>query len=132
MASKKISLDKLVDSYWQFSEDPETLDEMLKCEGYDPKKLEENGIGKIKRLMFQQEVQLKKAKIESLYLKAIKQLQSASVESKEAIFALLKIKSPSLQFRNLEHLDEVNLKQILSETELLDLMKSIEDDETEI
>jgi|GEM_PF-1316204 len=132
MASKKISLDKLVDSYWQFSEDSETLDEMLRCEGYDPKKLEENGISKIKRLMFQQEVQIKRAKIESLYSKAIKKLQSASVESKEAIFALLKIKSPSLQFRNLEHLDEVNLKQILNETELLDLMKSIEDDETQI
>ncbi len=47
----------------------------------------------------------------------------------QAIFTLLKQKSPSLQFRNLENLDEENLRQILTETEILDFIEKLENGE---
>jgi hypothetical protein len=42
------------------------------------------------------------------------------------VLAILQQKAPSLQFRNLEKLDESTLREILSETEILDLMSKLE------
>lgn len=127
MAAKKINIEKLIDSYVDVStSDPSTLDEALKEYGYDPKRIETKGVQKIKQLLFQYQVVAKKNVFQNLYAKAASMVQLATADSKEVIFSLLQKKSPSLQFRNLEKLDEENLRQILNETEILDLIDKLE------
>lgn len=127
MAEKKVNIDNLIDSYLELAaSNPAILEDMLKADGYNVDAVEKRAMQKIRQLFFQQQVALKKANLSNLYDKAVSMLQSASVTSKEAIFSLLKVKSPSLQFRNLEKLDEENLRQILNETEILDLIEKLE------
>ncbi len=130
MAAKKINIEKLIDSYVELSScDGPTLNEALKEYGYDPQHIETKGVQKIKQLLFQHQVASKKTIFQNLYAKAVSMVQLATADSKEAIFALLQKKSPSIQFRNLEKLDEENLRQILNETEILDLIDKLEKDE---
>ena len=127
MPSKKINVDRLIDSYLESAtNNSDALDDMLKEHGYDPQKLEKKGLHTIKKLMFQQQVAINKENLLSLYSKALLMVQVAATDTKEAIFSLLKQKSPSLQFRNLENLDEENLRQILTETEILDFIDKLE------
>jgi hypothetical protein len=127
MAAKKINIDKLIDSCFEIStSDQQSLDEMLKEHGHDPKKIETDGVQKIKQLLFKQMVQTKKSAMENLVAKAISMIQQAQHHSKDAVFALLRQKSPSLQFRNLEKLDDENLRQILTDTEILELIEKME------
>jgi hypothetical protein len=127
MADKKVNIDKLIDSYMELaSADPDLLKDMLREQGYDPSELEKRGIQKIKKLIFTNQVALKKAKLINLYNKATHMMNVASSDTREAILALLKRKSPNLQFRNLEKLDEENLRQILNETEVLELIDKLE------
>jgi 3-methyladenine DNA glycosylase Tag len=130
MPSKKINIDRLIDSYLDAaSNNPGSLDDMLKEHGYDPQKIEKSGVNNIKKLMFQQQVAINRDKLLSLYSKALLMVQVATTDTKQAIFTLLKQKSPSLQFRNLENLDEENLRQILTETEILDFIEKLENGE---
>jgi hypothetical protein len=127
MADKKVNIDKLIESYMELgSADPDLLNDMLREQGYDPSELEKRGIQKIKKLIFTNQVALKKSKLIDLYNKATHMVNVASSDTREAILALLKRKSPSLQFRNLEKLDEENLRQILNETEVLELIDKLE------
>ena len=127
MAEKKINIDKLLESCFEISTvDNATLDEMLREHGYDPKTLETSGVQKIKQLLFRQTVAVKKSAIENLYQKAVTLINETQQQSKQAIFAILPRKSPSLQFRNLEKLDDANLQQILNDTEILELIDKLE------
>lgn len=130
MSAKKINLEKLIDSYIEVaSSDPSTLDETLKEHGFDPNRIETKGVLKIKQLLFQEQVSAKKNILHNFYAKAVSMVQLTTANSKEVIFALLEKKSPSLQFKNLEKLDEENLRQILNETEILDLIDKLEKEE---
>jgi len=130
MAAKKVNIDKLIDSCFEIStSDQQTLDDMLKEHGYDPNELETNGVQKIKQLLFKQTVHTKKNSMENLVAKAVTMIQQAQHHSKEAIFELLRQKSPSLQFRNLEKLDDESLQQILTDTEILELIEKMENGE---
>jgi ribosomal protein L16 Arg81 hydroxylase len=127
MATKKIDIDKIIESYLQLgSQDPAILDDMLREHGYKPEELEKRGTQFIRNLFFQHELECKKERMKSVYDRAASLVQSATATTKEAIFQLLRQKSPSLQFRNLETLDEENLRQILSETEILELIDKLE------
>jgi hypothetical protein len=127
MSEKKIDIDKLIESYLDLgTSDPEILNDMLKEEGYDPAMIEKRGIQKIRNLFFKQEVAFKKNNLISLYNKAASLVNAAAIDTKESILSLLEKKSPSIQFRNLEKLDEENLRQILNETEVLELIDKLE------
>ena len=127
MADKKINIDKLLEKWLEInSADEENLDDSLREMGYDPKKIETEGVRKIRKMIFDQTVANKKAKVESLYKKAVSLIQSTSQLSREAIFGLLKQKSPALQFRSLETLDDENLQEILNDTEVLELIEKLE------
>lgn len=126
MSEKRINIERLADAFWELSKDPELREDMLRSEGYDPVKLEKAGINKIKKLLFQQEVALKKARTANLYAIALEKLQAAASDTKENLLNLLRHKAPSLQFRNFENLDEEMIRQVLDETELLDIMDQIE------
>lgn len=127
MENKKINIDELIDSLFSLKNDcPELLDEMLLDEGYNPLQIEKEGIAKIKGLLFREQVRLKKQRHEGLYSKAINVFESARADTKEMILSLLMERAPKLQFRNLEKLDEEDLRQILNESDILDLMDKIE------
>lgn len=127
MAVKKINLDKLIDSYLEISSSsPLDLDEALKEYGYDPKEFEDRNLKKIKQLLYQNQVASKKEKALDFYSKAVNMVKTAALESKQAIFLVLQKKSPSFQFRSLEKLDEENLRQILNETEILEMIEKLE------
>lgn len=127
MPGKKIDIDKLIDSYMELgSTNPDILNDMLKEQGYDPSALEKRGIQKVRKLIFMQQVAFKKNNLINLYNKAIEMVNAASSDTREVILSVLKRKTPSLQFRNLEKLDEENLRQILTETEVLELIDKLE------
>lgn len=127
MPGKKIDIDKLIDSYMELgSDNPDILNDMLKEQGYDPSALEKRGIQKVRKLIFMQQVAFKKNNLINLYNRAIEMVNAASSDTREVILSALKRKTPSLQFRNLEKLDEENLRQILTETEVLELIDKLE------
>jgi hypothetical protein len=127
MATKKIDIDQIIESYLQLgSQNPAILDDMLREHGYKPEELEKRGALFIRNFFFQQELAQKKERMKSMYDKAVTLVQNATATTKDAIFQLLRQKSPSLQFRSLEKLDEENLQQILSETEILELIDKLE------
>lgn len=127
MSEKKVDIEKLIQSYMQLGIDnADILDDMLKQHGYDPSALEKRGVQRIKKLIFMNQVAVKKDNLVNLYNKALQMVNTATSDTKEAIINLLRQKSPSLQFRNLENLDEENLQQILTETEILELIDKLE------
>ncbi|KFF16941.1 hypothetical protein [Flavobacterium hydatis] len=127
MKNIKVNADKLNrDIYLLTVEEPEILNELLKDEGYNPEQLEKNGITAVKKMLFQQTVALKKAQNNNLYTKALELFEGTKETTREAILGLLIQRSPQLQFNNLDKMDEHDLKDILNETDLLDLMHKIE------
>lgn len=130
MKNIKVNVDKLNrDIYLLTVEEPEILNDLLKDEGYDPAQLEKNGITAVKKMLFQQTVALKKDQNSNLYAKALSLFEGTKEATREAILGLLIQRSPQLQFNNLDKMDEQDLKDILNETELLDLMDKIEKEE---
>lgn len=127
MKSTKIDIDKLNrELFLMTHRQPELLDEMLRDSGYEPESLEKSGIAKVKTLLFKQKVALKKQAQESLYAKALAIFESAKESTKEGILNLLRQRAPQLQFNNLEKMEVQDLKEILDESDLLDLMNKIE------
>ena len=80
-------------------------------------------------LLFKQKVALKKAQQESLYAKAMTIFETAHAATKDMILSLLRERAPQLQFNNLEKMEEADLRDILNESDLLDLMDRIEKNE---
>lgn len=126
MKNTKVNIDKLNDELFVMLHDnQELLDEFLRDDGYDPIQLEKNAIDKIRKMLFKQKVLFKKTQQINLYEKALKIFESAQVTTKTAIVELLRESAPRLQFNNIEKLNEEDLRQILNETELLDIMEKI-------
>lgn len=126
MSEKRVKIEHLSESLWEMSKDPEVLDDMLKDEGYNPVDLESKAISKVKRLLFKTRVDIKKEASQLLYKMALQKFQTAASDTKENLLSLLRQRAPSLQFRNFENLDEEMVRQVLDETELLDIMNKIE------
>lgn len=127
MGPTQIKIGKLMqDLLIEASANPNLIDELLREEGFNPEKLEREGIKKIKGLMFAHQVALKKARQNNLFEKALSMLKTVEADTKAEVLSLLQQKAPSLQFRNLEKLDESALREILSDTEILDLMAKME------
>jgi broad-specificity NMP kinase len=127
MEDKKINVDGLIDSLLNMTKNhPEILDDMLRERGYNPEQLERNGIAQIKGVMFRAQVNQKKQQQENLYAKALSMFETAKADTKEVILSLLRERAPKLQFRNLEKLEEDDLKEILNESDILDLMEQID------
>jgi ElaB/YqjD/DUF883 family membrane-anchored ribosome-binding protein len=130
MKNIKVNTDQLNDDlFLMVREQPELLDEFLKQEGYNPAEIEKKAVSKIKALLFKHKVALKKAQQESLYSRAIAVFVSAQENTKEVILQLLHQRAPKLQFNNLEKMDENDLKAILDESDLLELMDKIAKDD---
>lgn len=127
MSEKKINVDRLIESWFQIvTVDDASLDEGLKSLGYNPTVIETKGVQNLRQLLFKQSVIAKKDAVTQLYQKALALIQNTKQQSREAIFKLLQQKSPTLQFRSLESLDDDNLLEILNDTEILELIEQLE------
>ena len=126
MASTHTNISKLMQSLLsEASENSSLLDELLRDEGFEPQQLEIRGIQKIKKLKFTHRVALNRVEQSNLFERAVAIFKEVKAETRSEILNLLQQKAPSLQFRNLDKLDEVSLREILNETDLLDLMAKI-------
>jgi len=126
MKDIKVNIDQLnEDMFVMMREHPELVDEFLEQNGYNPAEIEKRAISKVKALLFRHKVALKKIQQESLYSRALATFVSAQENTKELILQLLHQRAPKLQFNNLEKMDENDLKAILDESDLLDLMEKI-------
>ena len=84
----------------------------------------------IKRLKLKSQSQLNKAKNESLLeiaLQKVKRIIDSSNETlKSNLESLILKHSPQFQFRNIEKLDESDLKELLSDLNVIDIIENLE------
>jgi hypothetical protein len=84
----------------------------------------------IKRLKLKSNAQLNKAKNENLLNIALQKVQSiidsANESVKEELEKLILTRSPQFQFRNIEKLEEEDLKELLSDLGIIDIIEDLE------
>lgn len=84
----------------------------------------------IKRLKLKSKAQLNKAKNENLLDIALQKVQSiidsANESVKEELEKLILTRSPQFQFRNIEKLEEEDLKELLSDLGIIDIIEYLE------
>jgi hypothetical protein len=84
----------------------------------------------IKRLKLKSKAQLNKAKNDNLLEIALQKVQkiieSANETVKEEIEKLIQTRSPQFQFRNIEKLEEEDLKELLSDLGVIDIIEDLE------
>lgn len=84
----------------------------------------------IKRLKLKSKAQLNKAKNENLLDIALQKVQSiidsANESVKEELEKLILTRSPQFQFRNIEKLEEEDLKELLSDLGIIDIIEDLE------
>jgi len=84
----------------------------------------------IKRLKLKSKSQLNKAKNEKLLEIALQKVQNiietANETVKEELEKLILTRSPQFQFRNIEKLEEEDLKELLSDLGVIDIIEDLE------
>jgi hypothetical protein len=89
-----------------------------------------NKLRMIKRLKFKSKAQLNKGKNEYLLEIALHKVQniieSANETVKEELEKLILTRSPQFQFRNIEKLEEEDLKELLNDLGVIDIIEDLE------
>jgi len=84
----------------------------------------------IKRLKCKSIAQLNKQKNDNLLEIALKKvhtiIESTNETAKEKLEKLIRTRSPQFQFRNIEKLEEKDLKEVLSDFSVIDIIESLE------
>ena len=84
----------------------------------------------IKRLKLKSQSQLNKAKNDNMLEKALQKVKSVIDSNNEALKknleGLILARSPQFQFRNIEKLDESDLKELFSDLNVIDIIENIE------
>jgi len=90
----------------------------------------DNKLKMIKRLKLKSKAQLNRAKNENLLVIALQKVQSildsANESVKEELEKLILTRSPQFQFRNIEKLEEEDLKDLLSDLGIIDIIEDLE------
>lgn len=98
--------------------------------GVSKKEYLDKKIKMIKRLKLKSNAQLNKAKNENLLNIALQKVQSiidsANESVKEELEKLILTRSPQFQFRNIEKLEEEDLKELLSDLGIIDIIEDLE------
>lgn len=110
-----------------FDSDNESVYETL---GFSKKDYLNEKLKMVKRLKLKSMAQLNKAKNESTLEKAlqkIKQIIDLKNDTiKQTLENLILTRSPQFQFRNIEKLDESDLRELLSDLNLIDIIEELE------
>ncbi len=89
-----------------------------------------NKLKMIKRLKLKSQSQLNKAKNDNMLEKALQKIKSVIDSKNEAIKQsleeLILARSPQFQFRNIEKLDESDLKELFSDLNVIDIIENLE------
>jgi len=98
--------------------------------GFSKDEYLDNKLKMIKRLKLKSKAQLNKAKNENLLEIALHKVQnileSANETVKEELEKLILTRSPQFQFRNIEKLEEEDLKELLSDLGVIDIIEDLE------
>lgn len=84
----------------------------------------------IKRLKLKSRAQLNKAKNDNMLETALQKIKSVinsnNTTVKQGLEKLILIRSPQFQFRNIEKLDESDLKELFSDLNVIDIIENLE------
>ncbi|HSV87841.1 MAG TPA: hypothetical protein VLH61_04305 [Bacteroidales bacterium] len=98
--------------------------------GFSKDEYLDNKLKMIKRLKLKSKAQLNKAKNENLLEIALHKVQnileSANETVKEELEKIILTRSPQFQFRNIEKLEEEDLKELLSDLGVIDIIEDLE------
>lgn len=104
--------------------------DFLEDEGIDVSKYVVMGCKHIKKTEFLATVASNRRRDESLIEKALLQLKERILEScdstREALISLLKQKAPNVQFRSLDKLNDDEIREILKEVDLVQLLEELD------
>jgi len=128
MKTKSNKIDKFFElSIEAFESDNESVYEEI---GLSKDEYLNNKLNMIKRIKMKTLAQLNKAKNENLLFIALQKIQQVISSSNDAIKIelekLILASSPQFQFRNLDKLDENDLKELLSDLDVLKLIEDLE------
>jgi len=106
--------------------------EFLLEEGLDPEKELEHGLKQIKKLQFLAKAKLNKAKDESLLEMAFAKLKQSISDNAQKTGDILKgflqSKNPALQYRKLEKWTDEEIRDVLQDIDLVQLLEELEKD----
>jgi len=89
-----------------------------------------NKLKMIKRLKLKSQSQLNKAKNDNMLEKALRKIKSVIDSNnetiKQSLEGLILARSPQFQFRNIEKLDESDLKELFSDLNVIDIIENLE------
>ncbi len=128
MNNKADKIDKFFElSNEAFESDNESVYEDL---GVSKEDYLNNRLKMIKRLKLKSQSQLNKAKNDTMLEKALQKIKSVIDSKNEAIKQsleeLILVRSPQFQFRNIEKLDESDLKELFSDLNVIDIIENLE------
>lgn len=128
MNNKADKIDKFFElSNEAFESDNESVYEDL---GVSKEDYLNNKLKMIKRLKLKSQSQLNKAKNDNMLEKALQKIKSVIDSNNEAIKqsleGLILARSPQFKFRNIEKLDESDLKELFSDLNVIDIIENLE------
>jgi len=110
-----------------FESDNESVYETL---GFSKKDYLNEKLKMVKRLKLKSMAQFNKAKNESMLEKALQKIKQIidlkNNTIKQTLENLILTRSPQFQFRNIEKLDESDLRELLSDLNLIDIIEELE------
>ena len=128
MNNKADKIDKFFElSNEAFESDNESVYEDL---GVSKEDYLNNRLKMIKRLKLKSQSQLNKTKNDNMLEKALQKIKNVIDSKNEAIKqsleGLILARSPQFQFRNIEKLDESDLKELFSDLNVIDIIENLE------
>ncbi|GET30793.1 hypothetical protein [Prolixibacter sp. SD074] len=128
MKKRAAKIDEFVElSIEAFESDNESVYEEL---GVSKDEYLKDKLNMIKRLKMKSLAQLNKTKNEEMLEIALQKVQSiiasASDKLKEGLEGLIRTQSPQFQFRNIEKLDKDDLKELLSDLDVIEIIEDLD------
>lgn len=104
----------------------DVANEYLKEKGVDVSSFVKKGIKEIKRIEFLRTAETNLSKHQELIEKAIHKIKEAIPQTIANIEIAIRKRNPAFQFRNLQELDEHQLREILEDVDLINTIEAIE------
>lgn len=113
--------------------DTEYAKEYLQEEGVNVEEEQNFAAQYMKKIQFRAKAVSNKKQDSLLLEKAFRQLKTAFAENagrtKETLMALLRSKTPSVQYRKLDEWSDEEIRDVLSDVDLIELMENLESDD---
>lgn len=104
----------------------ESANQYLQSEKVDVNFYVNKGLKEITKKEFLRQAELTLEKHQALIEKALKKIKNAIPETITNIESAIRMKHPAFQFRNLQELDEFQLREILEDVDLINTIEEID------